>query len=158
MEAALTLTEILAIVMFGEAGILHDTVATMAVGHVFMNRMDNGSFGDSPLEVAKGFNAFKVTSLDDVPDRYFGLAKIVAGVTNAYNMRGYDPTKGCLYIISHQDTYTIAGKLGDAFWLGLQADWISKSRVIDDVLYVLYAYKKFPGDIKRPAHLPRLTR
>ncbi len=154
MEAALTLTEILAIVMFGEAGILHDDMAAMAVGHVFMNRYNhaNGPFGDTPLEVAKGFNAFKVTRLEDVPFRYLELAGLLA------NFALYDPTRGSLYIISHQDATAIAIFDSGAIWLRLQADWTSKSRIVEDVLYSLYAYKEFPGDIKRPAELSRISK
>lgn len=154
MEAALTLTEILAIVMFGEAGILHDDAAAMAVGHVFMNRYnhDSGSFGDTPLEVAKGFHAFKVTYLDDVPHRYLELAGLLV------NFALYDPTKGSLYIISYQDTYTFADNNGEALWIRGSSDWKSKPRIISGELYILYAYKVFPGDIKIPAELVRMSK
>ena len=66
MPQTLTLLQILAMTMFGEAAILQDVDASMAVGHVFMNRLEHNAFPNTPEGVAKGFHAFAVTSIDDV--------------------------------------------------------------------------------------------
>jgi len=122
------LVEILAMIMFGEAGVMESPSAAMAIGHVYLNRINQ--WGLSPEEAAQGFFAFPMIKLEDVPIWYFPLA-------NAVLYSGNDPTHGCLYIFSWHDTnnmYDIFAPLvrKDAAW----SEW--------DGVYGLYAYKDIP--------------
>ena len=149
MTQTLTLLQILAMTMYGEAAILQDADAAMAVGHVFMNRLEEYhlgriGFGSTPEEVAKGFNGFAATSLDDVPSSFLRYAEAVVN-------RDSDPTGGCLYILSRSDMYLTTISDGDmkrAIQLMVFSDWRSVSRIINGRTYRLYGFRKFPTDIE----------
>jgi hypothetical protein len=134
MTTALTLIEILAIVMFGEAGMLHDEMAAKAVGHVFMNRLALQP-NDAPSSVMKGFHSYDVVELSDVPPEYYDWADKL--------IHEYDPTRGSLFIFSWQDLNNLHGMYGP--YIRQQTDWKSKQIIGSDNLpYGLFAYKKWP--------------
>lgn len=139
MSNAITLVQVLAMIMFGEAGILQDKQASLAVGHVYLNRLNAGSYGSSLVEVASsGFRAFDVVELGDVPEEYFDLARTLIDNTS---MRA-DFTGGCLYIISYQDVAAVYGI--HAAGVYALADWISATREVNGVTYGLFAYVQLP--------------
>lgn len=142
MDTAISLARILALVMQSEADVLHNDDAAMAVGFVFMNRMDNGEFGAAPEEVIKGFHAAQLTNIDRVPRRYISLAERV--------LKEDDTTRGSLYIISWADAITIAKLAGYPEYAGFlraAAPWQSKWRIINGNIYGLYAYRKYPVNV-----------
>lgn len=170
MDKALTIVQIMAMIMYGEAAILKDGEAALAVGHVFWTRYVRACFDywdrfsaedmliaytyehynihgyppiDPPklyMEVAHGFHAIRYVSINDVPDYYIFLAELVV------TRQGYlDPTKGSYYILSWQDLQRLCGRNADK--IARRAKWISKHRMIGGTMYRLYAFDKWVEDI-----------
>lgn len=136
MTEALTLLDILAIVMFGEAGMLDDEAAAKAVGHVFINRMEHGGWGVSATDVMTGFHSQKTVTLIKVPGVYFQWAAEVVGSP-------YDPTGGAYFIFSWQDLNGMFSLYGP--YMRDMADWKSDMIIGSDGLpYGLFAYKRWP--------------
>jgi len=122
---------ILALTMWGEAGVMSDEAA-LGVGHVLRNRaMEMGSYERAVV----GFYGYDPAA--QAPAHYYDLARQV--------LDDPDPTQGSLYVFSYQDVRNLVGN--DAPCIRQLALWQSELRQIDGIPYRLYAYKDWPGDL-----------
>ena len=122
---------ILALTMFGEAGIMSNDAA-LGVGHVLHNRaIEAGGYE----QAARGFYGYDPHA--QAPAHYYDLARQVLE-------RAEDPTQGSVYVFSHQDLHSLFGD--DAPCIRQLAPWQSELQQIKGIPYRLYSYQDWPGE------------
>jgi hypothetical protein len=114
--------------MYGEAGILHDDEAALAVGHVLLNRGDV----DEALDEFRGYKDV------EVPTLYHSLARQVWK-----RNKEDDPTGGAKFILSHQDVQRLWPD--DVLCVMSLSSWASRPRVVNETIYRLSAYPVWPN-------------
>jgi hypothetical protein len=125
---------LLAITMYGEAGVLRDDEAAMLVGHVMYNRVLAGT----PWErVAAGFYGYARYAGQWIPAHYLALAERVLD-------RSGDPLSGAQYILSHGDVGRLVEEPACIRSLAIEQ---SGYRRRDGGFWRLYVYDRWPVTI-----------